>query len=164
MAADVVKFEDAAATFDRDRRVFRLRLAGTSVRKIAEQLKCTPDEVNASIVRMTGGVSPDLRARTIQLELERLDEMQQGFYLDSLTTNERKGNFDSAVIVLRIMERRARLLGLDVPVRHDAPLDDMAGRQTSTDRIRSVIDRLTGKTDRTIDGEIVKGEEGGGGG
>jgi hypothetical protein len=155
MTADVVKFEDAAQTFERDRSVWRLRLAGTSPRRIAEQLSCTVDQVNASIVRMIGGVSPELRARTIALELDRLDEMQQGFYVDALRSRDHKPDADAASIVLRIMERRARLLGLDAPPRGDIPLNElMEARQTSTEKIQAALDRLIGKTNTVIEGEV----------
>jgi hypothetical protein len=160
MTADVVKFEDAAQTFERDRNVWRLRLIGTAPRRIAEQLNCTIDQVNASIVRMIGGVSPELRARTVALELDRLDEMQQGFYVDALRKPERKPDPDAANIVLNIMERRARLLGLDAPPRGDIPLNDlMEARQTSTEKIRAALDRLAGKTNTVIEGEVNRQSE-----
>jgi DNA-directed RNA polymerase specialized sigma24 family protein len=44
--------EDAAATFDRDRAVFRLRVAGLSVPRVAEELGCSEEEVMASLDRM----------------------------------------------------------------------------------------------------------------
>jgi hypothetical protein len=44
-----------------------------------------------------------------QIESEGLNDMQRAFMLRAM-----KGEKDAALVVLRIMERRARLLGLDV--------------------------------------------------
>ena len=45
-------------------------------------------------------------------ELDRLDKMLQGLWSEA-----RRGNYHSIDRVLRIMERRARYLGLDAPDR-----------------------------------------------
>jgi hypothetical protein len=50
--------EDAAATFERDRAVFHLRLEGLSVEACAEQLNCTVEQVMASLDRMCCGSLP----------------------------------------------------------------------------------------------------------
>jgi hypothetical protein len=44
------------------------------------------------------------------------------------------------------------MLGTDAPLRIETP----APQPTSTERIRVVLDQLMGKTDRTIDGEVIK--------
>lgn len=150
MSADVVKFENAAMQYERDRKVFAMRLAGSSSRAIATALGCSIDAVHASIVRMTGGVSPELRARTVMIELERLDDMQRGFYELALPDpeNNRKPDAEAAGVVLRIQERRAKLLGLDQLPRGDAALEEMmrVGRETSTEKISRALDQLLGKT------------------
>jgi len=50
----------------------------------------------------------------LTLELNRLDVMFEAMYKQA-----RKGNQGAIDRVLRIMERRAKLLGLDAPQRHD---------------------------------------------
>lgn len=158
--ADVINFGDAAATFDRDRKVFELRLHGVSPRKIAEQLRCSVREVEASVIRMTGGVSPALRARTIGLELERLDALMASYFEEAIKHPghpDQAPNTEYAALVLKIMERRAKLLGLDAPPRGDTALDEMMKgvAETSTERVRAVINRIRGRNDTIIDGEAV---------
>lgn len=156
MSTDVVlDLDDAAATFDRDTKVWSLRILHHSPRAIARNLGCTVAEVNASIVRMSMAVSEDIRRTTAALELERLDQLQRGFYKDALFTDDHTGNHDSAIISLRCTALRMSLLGLAALPRSD-PLDDLKDTQTSTDELQTAIDRLIGKTDRTIDGEIVR--------
>jgi hypothetical protein len=59
------------------------------------------------------GPADDLRA----LDLERLDRLWRPNYLRALS-----GNYQATLACLRIMERRARLLGLDAPVRTEGKL------------------------------------------
>lgn len=160
MTADVIKFHDAAALFERDRKANELLLFGHTEREVAATLKCSVEDVRNAMIRMTGDVSPQLRARTIQLDLARCDKMLQGFLEDALPTETRRGSFDAGVMVLRIMQHHDRLLGLAPQPRGDSPLEDGLIKQTSTEQLQNAIDRLTGKTDRTIDGEVVAGKEG----
>jgi hypothetical protein len=101
-------------------------------------------------------VSQDIRATTAALELERLDQLQRGFYKDALFTEDHRGNHDSAVISLRCTSLRMSLLGLAAPTRATDPMDDLKVSKTSTEELQDAIDRLVGKTDRTIDGEVVR--------
>lgn len=57
MTANVIKFEGAAATWERDKRVMASWFAGTSLREIAEHEGCSIDEVGSAIIRQSGGVS-----------------------------------------------------------------------------------------------------------
>jgi uncharacterized protein YerC len=49
-----------------------------------------------------------------QIELVRLDQLLQGIWLDAVA-----GNPGAVTLALRILERRARLLGLDAPTKID---------------------------------------------
>lgn len=59
---------------------------------------------------LNSGLTEDVR----ELEVQRLDEL-----LLSMWPQAKKGNQGAVDRVLRIMERRARLLGLDAPTRAD---------------------------------------------
>ena len=149
--AQIIHYSDAAATLERDRAVFRLRLHGASVRTIAVELKITTDEVDAALTRMCGGVTPAMRERTIQIELDRLDEMQRAHYAKAV-----EGDIEHTAISLKIMEHRARMLGLIAPPRTDDWLSRAleANRESTTDRIRRALDLIAGG--KEIDGEVVK--------
>ena len=153
MTAEIVNYEDVAARHHRDRMAFRLRLAGMPVRQIAQELKCEPADVQGSLMRMCAGVTPELRARAVEMELERLDDMQQVFYLKMRNDSSE----EAGALVLRIMERRAKLLGLDAPPRGDTAIDEAMPRpQTSVDRIRAAIERVA--RGPVIDAEAVEAE------
>jgi len=149
--AQVIPFNDPAATLERERKAFRLRLAGGSVRAIAEELGCSPDEVESALARSLGAVTPGMRQRAIQIELERLDAMQKAHYDKACS-----GDIDSTAMSLKIMELRAKILGLMAPQRSD----DLLGRaladkhENTTDRIRRALDLIV--SGKEIDGEVVK--------
>lgn len=153
MSADVVKFGEAAAQFERDRKVFKMRVAGVTVREIARDLGLTLGEVHTSIARMTGGASPELRMREMLLDLERLDKMLHSFLVKC---EGDEPNPEHAGVVLRCLEQRARLLGLYAQPRsgnNDDPLDGASGpKETSTERLKRALDMVKG-TPTTIDAE-----------
>jgi hypothetical protein len=126
---------------DRDEAIFRRRLAGKSIRAIAREFRCEPAEVSEIVERMCTPVSPAMRRQVLALDLERLDELMATFYEEART-----GDASAAVIVLKVSERRASLLGLDVPasVRGDnIQLPAAAKEPSSLDRIRAAIDLVT---------------------
>jgi len=154
MPSNIIRFlEDEAAKWERDKRVMSSRLAGTSVREIAEHEECSVEEVETSIVRQSGGVSPNFRERHMQLSLERLDKLLRAHYTAAL-----KGNYDASVIYLRTIEMSGRFLGLFPPPQADANLDKLKPNVSSTEEIREVLDELLGRKS-TIDGEVINREE-----
>src|SRR5262245_38312306 len=151
MTAKIIPYDEAAQTLERDRKAFRMRLAGLSVRRIAEELQVSIDRVEASLSRMIGGITPDMRRRALELELERLDEFQRAHYSKAL-----KGDVESTAISLRIMERRARLLGIDsLPQPHGWREDDLPGAVPTTERIQRALDLIAGKGP-LLEGEIAE--------
>jgi hypothetical protein len=150
LPAAIFKFEDAAATFKRDTRALNMAVAGVTVREIAEHEECSIDEVECSLVRMTGAASPQLRERYLQLAIERLDKMVRAFYPKAMG-----GDYDSAVIVIRSVDTQCRLLGL-FPPPQSSHLEKRGPKISSTEDIRAALDAVMGKTGQTIDGDVVK--------
>lgn len=98
---------------ERRARAFRLRLAGAKFREIGQQLGCTEQRAHQIITDEIARISEkctELAEQVRTLELERLDVLQMGCW-----RNATQGNLGSVDRVLRIMERRAKLLGLDAP-------------------------------------------------
>lgn len=100
---------------------FELRRAGWSYRAIGDKLGINPaqayryvrsalDEINA---RANEAVE-EMRA----LELQRLDRLQSGLW-----TSAAGGDPKAAAVVLKVFERRAKLLGLDAPEKRDITTD-----------------------------------------
>lgn len=145
---EIVKFDDAAETFKRDRRVQKLLLAGQQPRDIAEELECSIDEVHASQLRMSGGVPPDFRARIMHLDLERLDRLHNAFWTAAIN-----GDAEAAKICLRVTDHRDRLLGLYPLPTREQQMDERP-RETSTERIRAALAEIEAE-EKMIDGEVI---------
>lgn len=92
-------------------RAVELRKAGATYEQIGQQLGITRQSAHAHVVeamRQVAQETSETAADVIQLELARLDQMLTGLWAQA-----RQGVPVAVDRVLRIMERRARLLGLD---------------------------------------------------
>ncbi|GAA1281338.1 hypothetical protein [Saccharothrix xinjiangensis] len=113
---------------ERRARAVQLRIAGASLDEIAAALNYG----GSSTESRRAAVSKDLKraweaAREAQaasavelreLELARLDRIQRGVWPMAVA-----GDTKAVRAVLGVMDRRARLLGLDAPTRLEGPLD-----------------------------------------
>lgn len=100
---------------DKQRQALELRKAGVSYAEIATRLGYRSGSgahaaVGAALKKTLQEPADELR----KLEVERLDAM-----LLAIATQVRQGNHGAIDRALRIMERRAKLLGLDAPTRQD---------------------------------------------
>ena len=90
-----------------------LRAAGRKYREIAEALDySSPQHAHRDVKAELDALVKTPAMEVLAEELDRLDKMLQGLW-----TEARRGNLQSIDRVLRIMERRARYLGLDAPDR-----------------------------------------------
>jgi DNA-binding transcriptional MerR regulator len=92
-----------------------LRKAGVSVTAIAEMLgwnshQAASKAIRAALKRTIQEPADELRT----LELSRLDDM-----LKAIAPHVAAGNLTAIDRALKIMERRAKLIGLDAPAKHD---------------------------------------------
>ena len=101
--------------WERQRQALELRKAGASYDSIAKELgyRDRSGAYRAVAVALLKTLQ-EPAAEVRQLELERLDKMLLGLWRPATSGHE--GAVDR---VLRIMARRAALLGLDAPVRAD---------------------------------------------
>lgn len=134
----------AAQLADRAVRCYELRLKGRTIRAIAEELglpkSTVQDTLNTYIAELVLPLADEVRL----LELDRLDT-----WLARLEDQLDNGEAPERVVpvLLKVQERRARLLGLDAPERAEmtvasVPADDAVtldvlarARQAATDRI-----------------------------
>lgn len=108
------KSKEKASILERQLLALDMRKSGYSFRKIAERLKVSYQtayrDVSAELSRMSelrDGKKEELR----QLELERLDALTE-----ALNPMASVGNPSSVSMSVKVMERRAKLLGLDMPL------------------------------------------------
>ncbi len=98
-------------------RVLELTQVGHSTRQVAAELGVSHQTVATDLhaaLDSYAALQADETAKLRALETARLDEMLAGVYPKALT-----GNISAVEAVLAIMQRRAKLLGLDTPVKVD---------------------------------------------
>jgi hypothetical protein len=126
----------------REQQIYQDRLSGLSVLEIAERHRTDVVEVEAIVARMRPSVSTALKLATIELELARLDRLQNAF--DAKAT---AGCTASAAIVLRVSDARRQLLGINSPLAVDVVQvrAETGPAKSSTDRIFEAIERIAGQ-------------------
>lgn len=95
-----------------DTEALRLRTAGLTYRQIATALGVDVATAHRRTQRALEAIPFDAVDEHRQLEAERLDSLTQAIWQSAMS-----GNLKAIDTALRVMERRARLLGLDLPVR-----------------------------------------------
>lgn len=83
------------------------------MQEIADTLKCAVSTVAGDIrelLQLTAKEAMETTEEARQLEAERLDELQRTYY-----ELARSNNMAAAALVLSIMDRRRKLLALDIP-------------------------------------------------
>ena len=73
----------------------------------------------------------------------RLDELEEAFREKALVDRD----VSAGVLLVKVAERRATLLGLNPPLGHAVQVvqHEPVSKPTSTERIRTVLDQLIGK-------------------
>jgi len=111
---------------ERDTRIFGLKKSGLSNQEIARRFDMTASAVAAATRRQLGRLNSEAflsYPEVLRLELERLDELQKGMWpltqfrrevLDDGSEVMVEPDKDAVRTVLGIMDRRAKLLGMNV--------------------------------------------------
>lgn len=105
------RFTPKAETEEKERKALELRRAGVDYATIARQLGYSNrGTVHRMVQKAMARVNKEPAEALRNLEQERLDRLQAAVWQDAL-----KGSYGAVDRVIRIMERRAKLLGLDAP-------------------------------------------------
>jgi hypothetical protein len=121
---------------DRDDLILEGRLAGRSVPAIAKQYRCASSEVEAVIDRrLNFALDNDMRLKAIKLDVARLEALMLPFF--ERATKDR--DVAAGTLCVKILERRALLLGLDSPVRIDVTQVQAQEAPTRHDRIKAAL-------------------------
>jgi hypothetical protein len=129
---------------ERIQRAFELRKAGKTLRQIGEMLGYSHEMARKDIQGVITSLqqdSKDVAQELMILELARLDDMQFGVWPEA-----RKGDRKSIETVLKIMERRAKILGLDIQRTVNVTLTKSELERMSDDDINELITQLTANT------------------
>ena len=119
----------------RDDFILQERLAGRSARSIGKELRCTVGEVDASLDRTLPKIDNDARRRYVALDLNRLDALLKTFFARAIE----KVDAQAGLLVVKILERRALLLGLDSPQKLNIIQVQAKDAPSSHERIKAAI-------------------------
>ena len=119
----------------RDDFILQERLSGRSARSISKELRCTVGEVNVSLDRTLPRIDNDARRRYVALDLNRLDALLKTFFALAIE----KADAQAGLLVVKILERRANLLGLDSPQKLDIIQVQAKDAPSSHERIKAAI-------------------------
>ena len=121
---------------DRDAVILEQRIAGRSVPAIAKQQGCSRSEVEAAVDRrLSYDLDNNMRLRAIKLDIARLDSLMQPFYLRAMSEQD----VQAGTLCVKILERRAMLLGLDSPTRIDVVQVQAQEAPSSYSQIRAAV-------------------------
>ena len=102
---------------ERKRQALDFRMAGMTFQQIGDKLGITKQAAHTLVVAAMDETREKIAEsahQVIAMELERLDSLWRTVYPQA-----KQGNLGAIDRSLRIMERRARLLGLDAPAKAD---------------------------------------------
>jgi len=127
---DSVKANEA-----RDDFILQERLSGRSARSISKELRCSTTEIDEALDRVLPKIDNAAKLRIIALDLDRLDEMLKVFLLRAVE----KGDTQSGLLVVKILERKAALLGLDSPQKLDIVQVQAAAEPNRFDKMYNML-------------------------
>src|SRR5215472_18834121 len=122
----------------RDDFILQERLSGRSARSIGKQLSLTVSEVNASLDRTLPQIDNDARRRYVALDLNRLDGLLETFYKRAIENVDAQ----AGLLCVKIMERKAAMLGLDSPQQLDIVQVQAQKEPSQHDRIVEAVNRM----------------------
>src|SRR5215831_11999735 len=146
---------DSTSDDGRDDFILQERLAGRSARSISKELRCTVGEVNAALDRTLPQIDNAMRLRHISLDLHRMDELLKVFFTRAIE----KADAQAGLLCVKILERKAALLGLDTPQKLDIVQVQAQEHPTSSfEKIHEMILRI-GRRGRNLDDDDGEGGE-----
>jgi len=103
------------AVRERQKTALELRLSGKTFQAIADELGCSKHTAHRLVEQALDATIKEPAERVREMELHRLDGMFAGFWPQA-----QQGDAVAAAGCLKVMEHRAKLLGLYAPKRIDA--------------------------------------------
>src|SRR5215472_6445468 len=126
---------DSTSDDVRDEFILQERLAGRSARSLSKELRCSVGDVDAALDRVLPKLDNAARLRYISLDLNRLDALLKTFFARAIE----KVDAQAGLLVVKILERRALLLGLDSPQKLDIIQVQAKDAPTQHERIKQAI-------------------------
>ena len=132
--------EKAAELEAKELKVLELRRAGFTFQRIAEEVGyATPSGAQRALERIMTRNVPQAPEEFRWQELDRLDRMQVALWPRAM-----KGDDRAIGTIVRLMERRARLVGIDAPQRIQAEVVNYDGNRDIDGDIERIVNILRG--------------------
>ena len=122
------------------------KIVNKRVQQIARDHSCSVADVHAVLDRHPIELDRDtFLKRALAMELVELDELQAAFREKALVDRDTA----AGVVVVKIAERRATLLGLNPPIGHAVAViqHDPPAKKTTTEEIGALIDEIESKSE-----------------
>jgi hypothetical protein len=130
--------EKAAELEAKEAKVLELRRAGFTFQRIAEEVGyATPSGAQRALERIMTRNVPQAPEEFRWQELDRLDRMQVALWPRAM-----KGDDRAISTIVRLMERRARLVGIDAPQRIQAEVVNYDGNRDIDGDIERIVNIL----------------------
>jgi hypothetical protein len=138
---------------ERESKVIALRSAGATWAEIAKSMGYAgPSSAYYTYQKAAERlIRPDLEEYR-DMELERLDRLQRAVWRDAIG-----GNTKAVDSVLRIIDRRSRLLGLDQPTKIQAEVITYDAGGINTE-LANILELIHSSTSRNVDSETGETE------
>lgn len=132
--------EKAAELEAKELKVLELRRAGFTFQRIAEEVGyATPSGAQRALERIMTRNVPQAPEEFRWQELDRLDRMQVALWPRAM-----KGDDRAIGTIVRLMERRARLVGIDAPQRIQAEVVNYDGTRDIDGDIERIVNIIRG--------------------
>jgi hypothetical protein len=150
--AEPTSEEKAAELEAKEAKVLELRRAGFTFQRIAEEVGyATPSGAQRALERIMTRNLPQAPEEFRWQELDRLDRMQVALWPRAM-----KGDDRAIGTIIRLMERRARLVGIDAPQRIQAEVVNYDGTRDIDGDIERIVNLIRG-VDRSEPLEVESG-------
>jgi hypothetical protein len=138
--AEPTPAEKAAELEAKEAKVLELRRAGFTFQRIAEEVGyATPSGAQRALERIMTRNLPQAPEEFRWQELDRLDRMQVALWPRAM-----KGDDRAIGTIIRLMERRARLVGIDAPQRIQAEVVNYDGTRDIDGDIERIVNIIRG--------------------
>ena len=150
---DILSLRNGVAQRTTAKNVLKLRKMGLDAQQISGELDMPLDRVKNIISNALKALTKEMKGQAEQirsLELTRLDELQTAIWADCMD-----GKLTAIDRVLKIMERRSKLVGLDAPDRLDIKADmKLEHMKEAKERLMSKILDMVPQEEEEIAGEL----------
>ena len=126
--------------FDKENKVLELRRSGETWERIAVAVGyANASGTQKAYARVVSRVQRESVDEIRDLELDRLDRIQRAFWTPAIVDRDKR----AAEVVLKVMDRRAKLLGLEAPTKVQAEVVNYDGNYDYNEDIERIIGLLS---------------------